>query len=471
MINTQNRSFRAVFAFYDYLGVQTNQNVTNNDYNSPTFKKLLDSLQQQSWELELIISGFAIFGLFTAYDPLRIEMVNAQNEDQVYRFVVYFILNIACSILLFNLLLHVILRGLWIGALGLRYVSGDIEFEKLSYSERFTNYLKKRIISFDRYIANLENYCSVLFAISFLLIFYVLAMTMIILSIVFVANYIIEGSIFPEQFGEIFGAILIVFIIFGMFLTFIDFVTQGWLKKKKWISRIYFPIYWIFSFITLSFLYRPLVYNFLDNRFGKRLILLLAPIYIIILLITSLEYRNSNYLEQDLNSSSIYANRENYLDMMTEEGDFPGSLVIPSKVISQPYLNIFVPFSENLENLVFAYNDSLTPEDDRRGLSSSIRVNSNWSDKITSLSQKDSIRKMYLQTFNEMHSFRIDTLEVDEEFILTTGMKNILGFETFLKISNLAEGKHILRLRRKRKEKDTVVTFTDVILPFWYFKN
>ena len=42
----------------------------NNDYNSPTFKKLLDSLQQQSWELELIISGFAIFGLFTAYEPL-----------------------------------------------------------------------------------------------------------------------------------------------------------------------------------------------------------------------------------------------------------------------------------------------------------------------------------------------------------------------------------------------------------------
>nr|WP_297787021.1 hypothetical protein [uncultured Allomuricauda sp.] len=445
--------------------------MANNDYNSPTFKKLLDSLQQQSWELELIISGFAIFGLFTAYDPLRIEMVNAQNEDQVYRFVVYFILNIACSILLFNLLLHVILRGLWIGALGLRYVSGDIEFEKLRYSERFTKYLKKRIVSFDRYIANLENYCSVLFAISFLLIFYVLAMTMIILSIVFVANYIIEGDIFPEQFGEIFGAILIVFIIFGMFLTFIDFITQGWLKKKKWISRLYFPVYWIFSFITLSFLYRPLVYNFLDNRFGKRLILLLAPIYIIILMITSLEYRNSNYLEQDLNSSRTYANRENYLDMMTEEGDFPGSMVIPSKVITQPYLSVFIPFSESLENRVFAYNDSLTPEDDRRGLSSSIQINSSWSNKITSLRQKDSIRNIYLKTFNEMYSFRIDTLDVDEDFILTTGMKNIFGFETFLKISNLDEGKHILRLRRKRKEKDAVVTYTDVILPFWYFKE
>mgnify|MGYP003629666503 CR=1 FL=1 len=451
---------------------QTNQTVSNsNDYNSPSFKKLLDSLQQQSWELELIISGFAIFGLFTAYEPLRIEMLNAQNENQIYRFVVYFILNIACSILLFNLLLHVILRGLWIGSLGLRYVSGDIEFDKLRYSERFTKYLKKRIISFDRYIANLENYCSVLFAISFLLIFYVLAMTMIILSIVFVATYIIEGDLLPEEFGNIFGAILIMFIVFGMFLTFIDFITQGWLKKKKWISRIYFPIYWIFSFITLSFLYRPLVYNFLDNRFGKQLILLLAPIYIIILMITSLEYRQSNYLDKEQRSSSMFAKKENYLDMMTEEGDFPGGVVIPSKVITKPYLNIFVPFSENLENRVFAYKDSLKPENDRRGLSSSIKISSNWSDQITSARQKDSIRKVYLKTFNEIYSFRIDTLDMDEDFILTTGIKNVLGFETFLKISNLDEGKHILRLRRKKKEKDTVVTLTDVILPFWYFKN
>ena len=256
-----------------------------------------------------------------------------------------------------------------------------------------------------------------------------------------------------------------------MTLTFIDFLTQGWLKRKKWISRIYFPIYWVFSFLTLSFLYGPLVYNFLDNRFGRRLILLLVPIYIAILMITSLEYRNSNYLEKDEQSSSTFANKENYADMLVEDGDFPGQVVIPSKVINKPFLKVFVPFSENLENRIFAYNDSLRPENDRRGLSSSMKITTNWSDQITSARQKDSIRKMYLRTFNETHAFRIDSLDMDEDFILTTGINNILGFETYLKISNLNEGKHLLRLRRKRKEKDTVVTVTDVILPFWYFKD
>ncbi len=443
----------------------------NNDYNSPSFKKLLDSLQQQSWELELIISGFAIFGLFTAYEPLRLEMLNAENEQHVYRFVAYFILHIASSILLFNLLLHVILRGLWIGALGLRYVSGDIEFDELKYAQRFTNYLKKKIISFDRYIANLENYCSILFAVSFLLIFYVLAMTTIIISMVLVASFIIEGDWLPSKLGKILGASMMIFIVTGMFLTFIDFLTQGLLKKNKWVAKFYFPVYWVFSFLTLSFLYRPLVYNFLDNKFGKRLILLLAPIYIIILIITSLEYRHSNYLEKDLNSSSVFANKKNYLDMLVEDGDFPGDMVIPSKVISTSYLNVFIPFSEHLEERIFLYNDSLRPKKDRRGLTSGININTNWSDEITSLSQKDSIRKVYLNTFNDMISFQIDTLKMDGDFILTTGMNNLLGFETFLKISDLDEGKHLLRLKRKRKEKDTVVTVTEAAIPFWKFKN
>jgi hypothetical protein len=288
---------------------------------------------------------------------------------------------------------------------------------------------------------------------------------------VLVASFIIEGDWLPERLGSILGSMLIVFIVIGMFLTFIDFLTQGLLKRNKWVAKFYFPIYWVFSFLTLSFLYRPLVYNFLDNRFGKRLILLLVPIYMVILTITSLEYRNSNYWEKDLNSSSMYANKENYLDMLTDDADFPGNIVIPSKVITKSYLNVFIPFSEHIEERIFIFNDSLKPEKDRRGLTSSININTNWSDEITSARQKDSIRKVYLKTFNEIYSFKIDTLELDEDFILTTGHNNILGFETFLKISDLEEGKHLLRLRRKRKEKDSVVTVTDKIIPFWNFKD
>ncbi|MBT8239140.1 MAG: hypothetical protein HKP38_05530 [Croceitalea sp.] len=442
----------------------------NNDYKSPAFKKLLDSLQQQSWELELIISGFAIFGLFTAYEPIKIQMVSAENEQQIISFAVYFVALIAASILLFNLLLHVVLRGLWIGALGLRYVSGDIEFDKLKYSDRFRNYLSRKIVSFDRYIANLENYCSILFAISFLLIFYVLAFTLVVVGIALVANYILSNDELPKWLSQGVGIPLIIFLILGQFLTFIDFVSQGLLKKNKWVAKIYFPFYWVFSFLTLSFLYRPLIYNFLDNRFGKRLFLLLLPVYVAILLLTSVEYKNSNYLDKAKSSTTYYANAENYMDMLTDDGKFPGDAAIPSKVINTTSLQVFIPFSESIENRIFDKNESLKPENDVRGYGSSITFN-NKMDNGFSFGQQDSLSVEYLKTFNQIYTLQIDSLKYTSDFIMTTNIKDQLGFETNINIRDLTEGKHVLKVNRKLKQKDTVIDFTFETIPFWYYKK
>ena len=351
------------------------------DYKNPAFKKLLQKLQEESWQLELLISGFAIFGLFTAIEPIYDAMREAQNNQQLYVSVIYTIGFISCAILIFNLMLHVLLRGLWIGALGLRYVSGDIDYEILNYSPKFTKYLKKKVGSFDKYIATLENYCSIIFAISFLLIFYVLAITFTIITIVLIANYVLDSDTLPGWVSKGIGIPIMIFICVGMMLTFIDFITLGFLKKKKWISKIYFPIYWVFSFITLSFLYRALVYNFLDNKFGRRLSLILVPFYILILVITSFQYKSSNYIHNKVSSSGIMANSGSYEDLLIDNKTFTDDIIIQSKVISDPFVKVFMLYSENIEDRVFYYNPTLKPDEDIRGLSTDIVVNSNFVSK------------------------------------------------------------------------------------------
>ena len=82
------------------------------DYNTPAFKKLLQKLQEESWQLELLISGFAIFGLFTAFEPIALSAQEARNSEQIYKFVISLVAQISCAILIFNLLLHVLFRGL-----------------------------------------------------------------------------------------------------------------------------------------------------------------------------------------------------------------------------------------------------------------------------------------------------------------------------------------------------------------------
>ena len=437
------------------------------DYTKPEFKKLLQKLQEESWSLELLISGFAIFGLFTAIEPISIAMKEAENSQQVYKGIISFLALISCSILIFNLLLHVMLRGLWIGALGLRYVSGDIDYDSLKYSPRFTKYLKKKVGSFDKYIATLENYCSIIFAVSFLLIFYVLAITFTILAIALIAIYIISNDDLPNWLSNGIGISLIVFIVFGMFFTLIDFVTLGFLKKKKWISKIYFPVYWVFSFLTLSFLYRPLIYNFLDNKFGRRLSLILIPFYILILTITSLKYNQSNYLTIPA-SNDVIANNRNYEDLLTDSKDYIQDVAIQSKVITEPFVKVFILFNENTENTVFDFNKGLKPENDRRGLRTDIIMTGK---NLMEGRKKDSLKREYLKTFNDIYSVDIDSVTTDTEFILSRGKKEELGFETYISSKNLKEGKHILKVNRLRIIREDTTKRLVSKIPFWYYTN
>lgn len=437
------------------------------DYNNPAFKKLLQKLQEESWQLELLISGFAIFGLFTIYEPLSLSVAEAQNNQQLYKFTISFVAVISCAILIFNLILHVLLRGLWIGALGLRYVSGDIEYDELKYSQKFTKYLKRKVGSFDKYIATLENYCSIIFAISFLLIFYVLAITFTILTIAFIGNYIISNDWLPQWLSRWLGIPLMVFVSIGMLLTFLDFITLGFLKKKKWISMIYFPIYWLFSYITLSFLYRPLVYNFLDHKFGRRLSFILVPFYLLVLVITSFKYQDSNYINADLRSSSIIANVENYEDQLANTDDFTGLATIPSKVIKENYLRVFMRYSERIEDRVFSFNPDLKPKKDIRGLKNDIiRFNESSIE-----SERDSVIQAYLKTFSGIYTIQIDSMKYHTDFILTENFKEELGFETYIDLDSITRGKHLLNVNRMLiKDSDTTYLNIEQI-PFWYFRD
>ena len=438
----------------------------SSNYRDSKFKELLDKLQQESWQLELLISGFAIFGLITSIPYIRTAMIVAENDKQFYSFALLLISFTACSILIFNLLVHVILRGMWIGALGLRYVSGDIDFEKLNYQNKFTKHLKKRIVSFDKYVATLENYCSILFAVSFLLIFYVISISIIILCLVGIATLILSNDNLPETPRTIVGVFMVLFIVFGSIMVFIDFITQGYLKKKKWLSKIYFPFYWVFSYLTLTFLYRPLVYNFLDNKFTRRLSFFLVPSYIVISILISFKHNKTNYLQSAKSVSSTYINKRNYEDLLTKEDEFARIATIQSKVIKEPYLKVFRVFTEGVEERIYNFHPSLKPKNDKRGFKTDIII----FNSTNFLKKRDSLTKKYLEVFNKTHQVYIDTIRYKSDFLITKNNKNQFGFETYLNLKNLDEGKHIFKLKRLRKRKKDTILVTDLNIPFWYFK-
>jgi len=80
------------------------------------FKEWLEKLQQESWQLELIISGVAILGLREAINYLDAYLINYDINDGTTAFLVLFLATLwgGATISLINLIVHVLTRSLWI---------------------------------------------------------------------------------------------------------------------------------------------------------------------------------------------------------------------------------------------------------------------------------------------------------------------------------------------------------------------
>lgn len=427
---------------------------------SESFKKLLDRLQEDSWQLELLVSAFVIFGLFYALDAVSTQLYEALFDKNTIYVNFFIVVRYALQIFIFNLILHVLLRALWIGSLGLRYVFGDIDFDKLNYSEKFTKYLKKNVGSFDTYISRLENICSVIFALTFLLVFYVFSFFIIVFVLIAFQTEIPDWMVFIVR-------VLFVLFSIGVLLTFFDLLTQGLLKKNKWVSKLYFPFYWCFSILTLSFLYRPIVYNLLDNKLGRRISFAIIPLYMVIYIILNLEYQKSNFLSQDIvkQANGSLVNGRNYIDVIEKKDKIlMGEFAIQSNVINDNYIRILIPLNADIEDDLIEFNAKLKPENDIRGL----KIQAD----ITVETGKKSIVNFndeYLRTFEKKYSFKIDTTTYKPEFILNISEIGAV-FETFIGIKDLSEGKHIIEFQcLKNKDSDSLVSIRKV--PFWYFKK
>ena len=84
----------------------------------------------------------------------------------------------------------------------------------------------------------------------------------------------------------------------------------------------------------------------------------------------------------------------------------------------------------------------------------------------------DSLEREYMKTLNEVYRVKIDTTLYESEFILAKNKKRQKGFETYINIKNLPEGKHLMNITRKQitRNKDTSEIYVSRI-PFWFYPN
>lgn len=236
----------------------------------------LDKLQNESWEAEILISGGAFVGLIAAitfFEPIVNTLNYNSNLAEGYQIVILGPLIFGWTLLTAGFFIHLILRGYWIGLIGLNSAfPKGINNERLSLKGRFSKWYKEP--SNTPQILRLDLVCGTLFAFTFMSLFSILGITLytaLMVGLFSLGDFAGEESVLQEAIAVTF----ITLIVIG-FLTLIDYLTLGRLKRIRWFAKVYYPLHYFMSIVTLSIVYRRLYYTLISNIKWRYIILFVA---------------------------------------------------------------------------------------------------------------------------------------------------------------------------------------------------
>jgi len=429
-----------------------------NEKNGGNLSSWLDSIQQDSWQLELVVSGFVIFLLFTGWGPLqafRHELIVLQQTSEVFSNAEFFyqMLRMAYLSLMMCLLVHLVLRGIWIAGIGLRSVSGEIDYGQFHYQPRFLQRLQQRTGSFDDYVQRLERWCSIFFSLAFLIVFCFLSLTSWGATM-FIVSYVIRLAIGYEDVFAYTNSdvwISLIMTILGLIYLF-DFVTLGWLKRVRWLSRPYYYLYCFMGWISLARLYRPLYYNLIDNRLGKRLAIAVPFLILGLLTAASVEKVDYAYMPGTLNDGKTWLYSGFYDE---DENDLTKQLWLPSltsKYVRDRYVELFVPYVPVNDDQTLKLIDSLLAP----GLNTGLILNGAFN--VGERNNPDASNPALLAAFEGLYKLYINDSLTTVSPLFRYHRKRKQGGTTYMiPAHDLPAGEHRLRLSRRVLRTDSVL--------------
>ena len=441
--------------------------------NKKNFAEWLEFLQQESWQLELIISSILLLVLGSSGNYVE-ELLKTYGESPLG-----FFIGLLMPIILFiktNLVVHIFFRGLWIGCIGLRYVSEDIDFEELSYTKRFNQYLKRKVNSFDNYIEKLERISSIIFSYSFLMIFHFISFWLFVFSLVLFVYFFSEIIHLPQFVLAIFTVI----IFFMGILNFIDFLTLGQLKKYKWTTFLFYPFYRVYNLFSLSFLYRPLHYNFIDNPLGRKYMYFMIP-YIALLMLfhDGISIGGYNYMPLKQQNSNWAV--DNYYDTLRKDKRIRKAS-IDQFIYSNNHLQLFIKYQDDrdTEKCLAQICPDFVPfqrskfglnalNDFQRGFKEGSRKKDTGEERDSMMTEAQNQADASIECIGQLYSIAIDSLSLTNKDFIFYEHPNMgeKGIFTVIDISNLSNGKHSLILEAKTGYKNDEFLTETIKIPFY----
>lgn len=447
-----------------------------------TIAAWLDKLQQESWNLELLVSGFAIFLLVQVESRLNSYLnyldqffnfdANLETLIEVFLGLTY----LCCLALIIFLVIHILLRGFWIGTIGLRSVQPKVNYRKLRYNSRFEGYLFDRLPGLDQLLIRLDQISSALFSFSFLIIFMLLSVGAWFLFITLLN--ILFNSIFlslPQESIAYQVLTIFIYLFSGIFilatlLYVFDTLSIGLVKRSRRLRPLYLPVYRFFTTITGAFLYRSIYYH-LVSYLGIWPSRILLNLFILTMILAPFNrITHSVFFPDNDNPSKL--DRYVYDDLRPEKG-FIWQATIPSTLIRDNNLPLFIRYRPHTNEDLRRHCTDYTPSKDQAFISgiSFEKFALNIDEPLVAEKSPDSL----LQCLSSFYRIYInDSLYRDPDFLfLEHPNRNEPGIYSVLDISDLPAGAHRLRIDQHywSTKRDSFLWSEWIVIPFWKAAN
>ena len=413
-------------------------------------KEWFQHLQRESWQLELVVSAIAIFLLINAksyFLDISVTWANDFNPFDFSEGLFVQLLQIVHDFIfisIINLIIHLFLRGLWIGIIGLKSVYASIDYGRLNYSDFFTKKLNAKFKNLDNLILNLDKWCSLIFSFTFLIGFFLFAL------VSFLAFLGVFNLIYEYLGLQLFFIKILAFIyVLGGGLYAFDFITFGLIKRSKRLSKWYYPIYVFFGWITLSFLYKEVYYTLISNVKKKYLAFLIVFYLFGLTSLASMSFNKESYIPR---RNLSYTLSTNIYDDERTKGKMIDNVSIPSKIINTTYFPLFIRYKSIDKYTMEKLCTTKSFSEDDIAITDMGRLFLKQNPYDTEKTEK---AKKILTCFQELWTVYINEEKVEEEmFFFTHPNQKEIGVQMMLSTKHLPNGKNILKIIRQTIQID-----------------
>ena len=141
----------------------------------------------------------------------------------------------------------------------------------------------------------------------------------------------------------VFIPLLLAYFFTGI-LYMIDYFTLGFIKKIKWLARVYYPFYKFFSFITLAGLSRSIYYYLISKFSKKRIRVVYLGLFMVFIAIFLVEFDQHVYYP-GTGAENKFWTTSNMYDDERPKSDYIDQVSIPSKFINKPFFPVFLVYN------------------------------------------------------------------------------------------------------------------------------